>query len=250
MKKQAQPLAMKTNPELSLVIPVYNEEKRIAKGLREILEFMKTQPYVWELIVVDDGSLDSTRNIAGKMLKDVKNGRIISSIHTGKGGAIKQGVMNAKGEWVIFLDIDLATPMAELPTFMDARSEYDILIGSRKMEGANVTVHQPKFREFGGKVFTWLTNRIATKGVSDITCGFKLFRTNLAKQLFRKSRLSDWSFDAEILFLAQKTGARIKEMPVVWKDDPNTKVSLVRDTLNAFTGLLKIRFNDLMGKYQ
>ena len=117
------------------------------------------------------------------------------------------------------------------------------------MKGAKILIHQPRFREFGGKVFTLLTNILVTRGISDITCGFKLYRTELAQKLFRQSLLMDWSFDAEILFLAQKGRARIREVPVVWQDNPNTKVSLLKDTLTSFIGLVRIRFNDLLGKY-
>lgn len=237
------------NPELTIVVPVYNEENRVEKGLSEILRYLKKQPFSWELSVVDDGSSDMTVPIVNKILKGKENVSLIENPHLGKGGAIKMGVLSASGQWVVFLDVDLATPVEELGKFMRLRKGYDILIGSRKMKGAKVLIHQPKFREFGGKVFTALTNVIVTKGISDITCGFKLYRTEVAKKLFRETRLSDWSFDAEVLFLAQKMGARIKEVPVSWRDDPHTKVSLLKDTLNAFLGLVKIRRNDWTGKY-
>lgn len=240
---------MRQKPELSVVIPVYNEQKRIQKGLTEILGYLRKQKFTWEIIVVDDGSEDQTAILGTTLLKNILNARLIKAAHSGKGGAIKKGVLSSKGKWVIFLDIDLATPMNELGKFMKARKNYDIIIGSRKIKGANILIHQPKFREFGGKVFTMLTNLLVTKGISDITCGFKLFKGNLARKLFYKSLLSDWSFDAEILFLAQKMDARIKEVPVSWRDDPQTKVTLFRDTTDAFLGLIRIRVNDLFGKY-
>ena len=147
------------------------------------------------------------------------------------------------------MDIDMATPMNELIQFKKYQKKYDVIIGSRKMKGATIITRQPFFREFGGKVFTFLTNMIVTKNISDVTCGFKLFKTSVAQELFSKSRLSDWSFDAEILFLVQKNGYSIKEVPIHWKDDPHTKVNLFADTLDAFLGLMKVRLNNLQGNY-
>ncbi|OGY22384.1 MAG: hypothetical protein A3A65_04480 [Candidatus Chisholmbacteria bacterium RIFCSPLOWO2_01_FULL_49_14] len=240
---------MRRKTDLSLVIPVYNEEKRLGSGLQTIIKYLQAEEFSWELIVVDDGSSDQTITLARRFVKNIDNARVLKSPHLGKGGAIKQGVLNANGKWVLFLDIDLATPMTELGKFMNIRNEYDVIIGSRKMKGANVLVHQPKFREFGGKVFTALTNVLVTKGISDITCGFKLFRTKWAKTIFARSLLSDWSFDAEILFLAQKSELRIKELPVRWVNDPRTKVNLFKDTLRSFSGLVKIRVYDILGRY-
>ena len=236
-------------PELSVIIPVFNEENRVDRGLSKVLEYLERQPFSWELLVVDDGSSDQTVSAVKKILKVRKNMMLIENPHLGKGGAIKKGILSSTGQWVIFLDVDLATPIEELGKFMRLRKGFDILIGSRKMKGAKILIHQPRFREFGGKVFTLLTNILVTRGISDITCGFKLYRTELAQKLFRQSLLMDWSFDAEILFLAQKGRARIREVPVVWQDNPNTKVSLLKDTLTSFIGLVRIRFNDLLGKY-
>lgn len=240
---------MNIKPFLTVIVPVYNEKHRIGKGIKEILNYLKKQRYNWELVIIDDGSSDNTVEIAQKMLKGKNNVKLVKNQHTGKGGAIRKGVALAKGEWLIFLDIDLATPMKELEKFLPFTKAFDVIIGSRKIKGAQIEVRQPKFREFGGKVFTWLTNTLVTKNISDVTCGFKLFKTNLAKELFSKSVLVDWSFDAEILYLAQKANAKIKEVPVRWRDDPNTKVNLMKDTLDAFFGLLKIRTNDFRGIY-
>lgn len=240
---------MSAKPLLTVVVPIYNEERRIKQGLTKILEFLRSQKFPWELIVVDDGSSDNTKNLVKQILKDTKDTQLIESRHLGKGGAIKKGVLKAKGSWTVFLDIDLATPIEELTQFLKFCNDYDILIGSRKIKGAEIVVRQSKFRELGGKVFTWLTNQLVTSGISDITCGFKLFKTPFAKKLFRQSQLPDWSFDAEILFLAQKQGFKIKELPVRWRNDPDTKVKLFRDILGSFIGLVKIRLNHALGRY-
>lgn len=236
-------------PELSIVIPVYNEEDRLSVGLKNILHYLDNQSLTWELILVDDGSTDSTTSIAERLLRGKKNVSLLRSRHLGKGGAIKKGIMKSKGRWVLFLDIDLATPIEEVEKFLKFRQEAEIIIGSRKMKGATIEVHQAKFRELGGKIFTFLTNLLVTRDISDITCGFKLFRGPVAKRLFRLSRLSGWSFDAEILFLAQRAGTKIKEVPVRWRDDPQTRVNLLRDTIESFFGLMQIRFNAARGIY-
>lgn len=240
---------MRKKPELSVVVPVFNEQERVESGLKKILGYLNKQKFSWELIIVDDGSIDSTSDLTRRMLQNTSNAKLLLGQHLGKGGAIKKGVLSSNGKWVLFLDIDLATPMEELNKFMQYRTKHDVIIGSRKMKGARVMVHQPKFREFGGKVFTALTNALVTKGISDITCGFKMFESDLAKRLFKKSRLTDWSFDAEILYLAQRQGKHVKELPVSWRDDPDTKVSLIKDTLASLLGLAKIRIYDLAGKY-
>ncbi len=240
---------MAKQPFLSLIIPVYNEEKRIKYGLTQIFSFLKNKKFSWELIIVDDGSIDNTVALAKKLTLTIKTVKILNSNHQGKGGALKKGVKSAQGEWLIFFDIDIATPMDEYNNFEKWMGRFDVIIGSRKMKGAHIEVHQPFFREFGGKVFTLLTNTLVTRNISDVTCGFKLFKTKIAKDLFQRSRLADWSFDAEILYLAQKKGVKIKEVPVRWKDDPQTKVNLMKDTIDAFYGLLKIRFNDFQGLY-
>jgi dolichyl-phosphate beta-glucosyltransferase len=240
---------IKNRPKYSLVIPVYNEEKRINQGLKEITSFIKNNNLDCEILLVDDGSTDKTKKLTKLLLRNILHSRLIESNHLGKGGAIKAGVNQSRGRWILFFDIDLATPMDQLVKFEKYQKEYDVIIGSRKMKGANIINRQPFFREFSGKVFTLLTNTIVTKNISDVTCGFKMFKAPLAKKLFNKSKLSDWSFDAEILFLSQKYGYKIKEVPVSWKDDPNTKVTLIKDTIDALLGLLKIRIYDLLGNY-
>ena len=241
---------MRNKPEISIIVPVYNEENRVEKGIKGILDYLSLNKFSWELIIVDDGSTDRTVNIVNKLIGKLTNAYLLKSKHLGKGGAIKSGVAKANGSWLVFLDVDLATPMSELEKFLPFKKNYQVIIGSRKMKGADVQIHQPKFREFSGKIFTFLTNILVTKDISDITCGFKMYKSDLAKIIFKQSILTDWSFDAEILFLAQKQKAKIKEVPVVWRDDPRTKVNLGKDAADAFLGLLKIRANNILGKYK
>lgn len=238
--------------KLSVVVPVYNETKRMGKRLPELLAYLHAQSYPYEIVIVDDGSTDGTPEMARQLLRDEKRVRVfVQPRNRGKGRAVKVGMLQAEGEYVLFTDADLSTPPAELDKFWPWFAEgCDIVIGSRKMQGANIVRHQPLWRESLGKVFTWLTNQIATRDISDITCGFKCFNRDAARTLFRLSVLDDWSFDAEVLFLAQKLGYRIKEVPVTWHDEPGTKVRIVKDAVNSLRGLFRIRANWMRGKYR
>lgn len=237
-------------PKLSVVIPAYNEAERFKKTLPKIIKFFTSQKFTTEIIVADDGSTDNTAAVVQNHSKKTKSLKLVKlDKNLGKGGALRSGIAASKGDWVLFMDADLSTPMHELNNFWKHTKKFKIIIGSRKMVGANVTKHQSFLRENLGKVFTFLTNTLATKGLSDVTCGFKLFEGKAARKLFKKGVLNDWSFDAEILFLAQKYNYKIKESPVSWENDPRTKVNMLEDGVNALIGLLRIRLNDIAGKY-
>ena len=239
-------------PRLSVVIPVYNETRRLATSVPTILSYFEAQPYSYELVIVDDGSSDGTADLARKLFASVKNLRVIESRpNRGKGHAVKVGMLAARGKTRLFCDADLSTPLNELDHFWPfIDGGYDVVIGSRKMIGSHIVRHQPLWRESLGKVFTWLTNTIATKGISDITCGFKCFSAAASQDLFSRSVVSDWSFDAEVLFIAQRHGYRIKEVPVTWHDTPGTKVRLLKDATNSMQGLMRIRLNAMRGRYK
>jgi dolichyl-phosphate beta-glucosyltransferase len=240
----------KGRPRLSVVIPMYNETGRIRDTIPTMLDYFRKQRYRHEFVVVDDGSQDGTADLARELFPPEKTRVLEKRPNRGKGSAVKAGMLAARGEWILFCDADLSTPPEELDRLWEWTNEYEIIIGSRKMEGANIVRHQPLWRESLGKVFTWLTNRLATRGISDVTCGFKLFSHEAAQALFSRSRIRDWSFDAEVLFIAQRRGFRVKEVPVTWHDKPGTKVRIVRDAINALRGLAKIRLNSIKGLYR
>jgi dolichyl-phosphate beta-glucosyltransferase len=238
-------------PYLSVVIPMYNESHRMGGSLPRLRDYFRGQQYSVEFVVVDDGSRDNTVEMAWQILGRDGVRVLEEKPNRGKGHALKVGMLAADGEKVLFTDADLSTPPEEIEKFwMWFDKGYDVVIGSRKMRGAVLDRHQPLWRESMGKVFTWLTNHIATRGISDITCGYKCFTYSAAQELFSRSIIDDWSFDAEVLYIAQQHGLRIKEVPVHWHDERGTKVRIVRDALRALAGLVKIRMNGMRGKYR
>jgi dolichyl-phosphate beta-glucosyltransferase len=245
-------------PYLSIVIPVYNEEKRIGAALNQILAYLAKQTYTRELILVDDGSSDKGIELASQKLNGREEFRVVSyGGNRGKGYALKQGILASRGEYVLFTDADLSTPITELDQMwswlvpeVGTREAFPIVHGSRKMPGAVLERHQPWLRENMGKVFTRLSNLLVVgQGITDVTCGFKAYRGEVARQVYTLQSLYDWSFDAELIFIARQLGYTIKEVPVHWHDEQGTKVRLVRDSIRAFQGLLHIRLNQWRGRY-
>lgn len=229
--------------KLSCIIPAYNESRRIGSTLEAIVQYLSAHNQSFEIIVVDDGSTDNTVKIVNDFVQKYSCIRIISSKKNfGKGHAIKSGMLHAAGRYRFFTDADLSTPINELSRFIELlKRGVDIVIGTRKNPHAHIEKHQPYYREFLGKGFTWLSNKILGTSYSDFTCGFKLFSDYAAKKIFTISQINDWSFDAEILFLAKLLNFNVTELPVTWRNEPATKVKLIRDIINSFLGLLKIR---------
>jgi len=222
--------------KLSIIIPVFNEALRLPKALSICRLAAKSNPG-WEFIFVDDGSTDAT----SRLIKRAGFKLISYSKNQGKGYALKQGVKAASKPLTLITDVDWSTPLSELDKLLAARSDNGLVIGSRKVSGATITKHQPRLREWLGKQFTNLTNLWLGINVSDVTCGFKLFKTPVAKKLFGLSKIKRWGYDAEILFLAKKLNFKIAEVPVVWHNDARTKVTLLPDILRSLTDLILIR---------
>lgn len=240
---------MKINkPFLSIIVPVYNEKKRLARGITQILRFINKQSFRVELIIVNDGSTDATI----KLLKKLKHPslRLISyDKNQGKGYAVKEGMKNAQGAWRIFMDVDLSTPIEEFQKFLPYFKNFEVIISSRRTKDSVVLVHQPFFREWLGSVFTWLSSTFLGVKISDFTCGFKCFSEKAAGELFSLQRLHGWGFDSEIMFLAQKKGFLIKEVSVIWSNNSQTRVVLIKDIFLSLMDLIKIRFNDVLKRY-
>jgi len=237
---------------ISIVIPVYNEEKRIIPTLKSIINYFSQKEISYEVVIADDGSTDNTV----KLIEDIKNDYPEISIfkmgrNSGKGRAVREGMLKGKGDYILFMDADSSTAIEEFEKFLPSLKQHkDVIIGTRKAKGANIIEYQPFFREFMGKGFTWLSKAVTGAKVSDFTCGFKCFSRKAAKAVFSKAIIDDWSFDAEILFLAEKFGYKITEIPVRWKNDRASKVNMLRDTINSLKGLLRLQIYNIKGVYE
>jgi dolichyl-phosphate beta-glucosyltransferase len=231
-------------PELSVVFPVYNEEAILKCNLLQVIQNLEQTGIDFEIILVDDGSEDNTLAIAKDLVGHDCRFRLISLIENrGKGGALKEGVTQSRGRMVLFSDMDLSVSFLELPSFLKAVNQgYDLAIGSRTVPGAKVLVHQPFIREILGRGFTSISRYILDLDVSDFTCGFKIFKGLVARDLFSRMTLSDWSFDAELLYLSDHLEYRRKEIPVTWSNRQETHVRLKKDLLNSFLGIIKVRW--------
>lgn len=237
---------------LSVIIPCFNEEKRLNDGYLHLFNYLRKQKYAWELIFIDDGSKDKTY----ERLKDLSKAEervttITYKTNKGKGFAIKKGVETAQGKLILFSDLDHAVPINSLENFLpNFKKGSKVVIGSRRVEGAKLIKRQHPVREFLGKGFTMLVRILIDWKIKDATCGFKAFEKNTAKKLFSKISIFNWAFDAELLYLCKIYKINVIQAPVSWSDVTGSKVSLQKDIISSLLGLVKIRLNDLQGKYR
>jgi len=240
------------NLEISVVVPAYNEEKRIAVSLPVIWNALAARFSRFEILVVDDGSSDRTSE---KVMEFGDSGhpevRVIRyGANRGKGYAVRTGMLAAQGEIVLFSDADLSTPMEELDKLKKVLDEgYDLAIGSRALKESQIELRQPFYRVLMGKTFNKIVQLMALPGVWDSQCGFKIFKRAAAKELFGSSRIDGFSFDVEILFLARKRGMVFREVPVRWINSPESKVSPISHSLQMLKDMFVMRFKYFLGKY-
>jgi dolichyl-phosphate beta-glucosyltransferase len=248
--RRRDPEHLLATPFLSVIIPSYNEERRIGPTLQEVLRFLDEQPYTWEVVVVDDGSTDDTAAIASAFARKMEGPvRVMTVAHRGKGWAVKRGMLEAKGRYRFMADADLAMPIDQLIGFLDRMAEgYDIVIGSRQIAGAR-RYDEPASRHVMGRVFNWVTRNFAVRGFQDTQCGFKCFRGEVADELFTRQKTDGFGFDVEILYVASKRGMRILEMPIDWYHQRSSKVRPVVDTFLMLRDILSIRLRDIRGRY-
>jgi dolichyl-phosphate beta-glucosyltransferase len=241
---------MKKNIELSLIIPAYNEGKIIKDTLERVYKFLTKKDYGWEVIVVDDGSDDNTTDLV-RIFADKNEGiRLIKfPENRGKGAALKAGVKEAKGKCIVYSDADLSVPLKYIDRTLLHLKNSNLVIGSRRAEGAEILVHQSWLRESLGRIFTLLTRCVLVMDISDFTCGFKGFRSKAGKDIFGRALLERWAYDSELLFLAKKLRYKITELPVSWKNRKDTRVVLGRAVITSFIDLIRIRLNDFLGRY-
>jgi dolichyl-phosphate beta-glucosyltransferase len=230
----------------SLVVPAFNESGRIENCIRSVARWASSRPggWEWEVILVDDGSTDDTaaraRSIAAEEKLDLE---VVSyGANRGKGAAIRAGVLASSGDPVLVTDTDLSTPLSEWVKLAERLPTHPVAIGSRAMEQHLVRRRQPFYRQFMGRTFNRLVRLLTVHGIGDTQCGFKLFRGDLARDLFAAARIDRFAYDVEILFLAQRRGIAIAEVPVIWVNSPESKVSVVRDSARMLFDLFRIRW--------
>lgn len=233
----------------SVVIPLYNEAKRMVKTLDQIFDFFAQAPSAVELIFVSDGSTDDTEMV----LKNYQNRfpfQIVSyAPNRGKGYAIRRGVAAATGDWIMFFDIDLATPLSEFTHVSDTLTDADaVVIGSRRLQDSRIERYESGLRTFLGQGFTRLSN-LLVPGVTDFTCGFKCFSRLAAQDIFSVARIDRWGFDTELLFIARCRGWTIREFPVVWTHDTDSRVKVGHAIASSAHELIQIKINHYQGYY-
>lgn len=245
------PVKIKDNIFLSVIIPAYNEERRIGYTVQKIFSYLNSKDYKSEVIIVDDGSMDNTVQI----IESMDAGNVFLHIirnknNRGKGFSINKGVKKSRGAIILFSDADLSTPIEEIEKFMPFFDNgYDVVIGSRGLPVSDIQVRQVWYREWMGKKFGVLVRLLAVPGIRDSQCGFKCFTKLSAEKIFPRQRLSGFCFDVELLFISRKLNLRIKEVPVCWRNSPASRVKPFIDPVNMFFDLLRIRFYDIRGFY-
>jgi dolichyl-phosphate beta-glucosyltransferase len=242
---------MRPQPGLSIVVPAYNEQDRLGPTIRSYLEYCRARRLAAELIVVDDGSLDGTSVLVERLSGEYPELRLIRlAENRGKGYAVRTGVVNARGQLVLFADADAATPLSELERLEAAiHAGADVAIGSRALAGEGVQVRARLYRRVIGRAFHFLVRTLTVKSVKDTQCGFKLFRGAVAHDLFSRMRMNGFSFDVELLMMAQRRGYRVAEVPVNWVHQPGSKVNLALDSVRMARDLFVIRGHHLSGEY-
>ena len=238
-----------STPFLSVVIPAYNEGRRILPTLQRVTEYLKTQAYTWTVLVVDDGSTDGTARVVEEFVSTHPTTSLLSMPHAGKGWAVRTGMLYATGEHRFLCDADLSMPIEQLDRFLPPQlTDFDIAVGSREAPGAR-RFNEPYLRHFQGRMFNLYVRLLAVPGVNDTQCGFKCFRDEVAQELFSLQRFPGWSFDVEVLFLAQRLGLRIAEVPIDWHHHRDSRGHRLRDGIDMGWDALRLRWNAWRGKY-
>jgi dolichyl-phosphate beta-glucosyltransferase len=239
------------HPDLSVVIPAYNEELRLPATLERLAEYLPTLGLQTEVLIVDDGSRDRTAAVAASFAGKITGLRVLSNgTNRGKGYSVRHGMLEATGELVLFTDADLSAPIEESDKLISAlKNGYDVAIGSRAMNRSLISTHESVFREFAGIIFNKIVRVVLWLPFVDTQCGFKAFRRERCRIIFELQRIEGFGFDPELLYLARHYGLRAIEIPVRWGHSPDTKVSMLRDSFKMFIDIFAIRWNALSGKY-
>jgi glycosyltransferase involved in cell wall biosynthesis len=238
-------------PELSIVIPSFNEELRLPVTLAQIAAYLRLSGRYAEVIVVNDGSQDRTAVVAESFRQEIPTLRVVDNgTNRGKGYSVRHGMLEAAGRIVLFTDADLSAPIEETDKLLAALATCDVAIGSRALNRKLISVRQSIFREFAGVVFNWIVRLTLRLPFVDTQCGFKAFRREPSRIIFEQQRIEGFGFDPELLYLARHHGLRTVEIPVRWAHSPATKVNMLRDSVRMFIDVFVIRWNALTGKYR
>ena len=238
-------------PQLSVVIPAYNESHHIPNTLRAVGEYLESRKLTCEIIVVDDGSRDDTAKIAGSLRETITGLKVISNDNNrGKGYSVRRGVLEAAGNLILMYDADQSAPIEELDKLLPyfGKKAADVAIGSRALSKSQIEVHQPFYREPLGYIYNDIIQMLLFKGIEDTQCGFKLFRREAARDVFSRAMIDGFAFDVEALLIAKILGYRIAEVPIRWRNDPNTSIRLLRHGSRMFADLFRIKWNSMKAR--
>jgi glycosyltransferase involved in cell wall biosynthesis len=239
------------HPQLSIVIPAYNESARIEQTLERVLGCVAEREWDAEVLVVDDGSKDDTAAIVQRWMETHPRLHLVKNPgNRGKGYSVRNGLLQAAGDVVMFTDADLSSPMEEAERLLAALADgADVAIGSRWMDRTRQTIHQPLYRQFFGRCFNWVTRTVMGLPFKDTQCGFKAFKREAAQVIFRLQTIERWGFDPEILFIARKLKYVVREVPVTWGHDERSRMSYLKDGMKMLEEMAVIRMNSLAGRY-
>lgn len=240
-----------SHPRVSIVIPAFNESARIDRTLERVLECVAQREWDAEILVVDDGSTDDTPEVVKRWMDHHPRLHLVKNVQNrGKGYSVRNGLLQATGEIVMFTDADLSAPMVEAERLFAAiEAGADVAIGSRWLDRQKQTLHQPMYRRFFGRCYNWLTRTVMGLPFKDTQCGFKAFRREVAQVVFRLQTIERWGFDPEILFIARKLKYRIVEVAVTWGHDERSRLSYLKDGSQMLKEMAEIRSNFLRGRY-